>query len=130
MNTGERSFQFPNRQITPQQARAMEQAYRAGLRDLNQVRNDVRDNPEMSREVAQMIRDMNKLDPSRFRGNPELVEELLTQVLPGLEQIELRLRRELEGDDAGQVKAVLSRPVPAGYADAVAEYYRKLSRGQ
>ena len=85
---------------------------------------------EMSREVAQMIRDMKKLDPSRFRGNPELVEELITQVLPGLEQIELRLRRELEGDDAGQVKAVLSRPVPAGYADAVAEYYRKLSRGQ
>ena len=76
----------------------MERAYREGLQDLDRIRNDVRDKPEMSREVAQMIREMKKLDPSRFQGNPELVDELITQVLPGLEQIELRLRRELEGD--------------------------------
>lgn len=114
--------------MTPEQMRAFEDTYRSGVQDLSRLRREMQEmDPEASREVARMIRDMQRLDPSRFRGNPELVEELVTQVLPGLEEIELRLRRELDQGAEGQVKAVHSHPVPDGYADAVAEYYRKLS---
>ena len=134
MNTGERTFDANGRRgvdpLTPKQYRDLERSYRAGMRDLSQLRQGVRDNPEAAGQIADLIREMQQLDPSRFQGNPELVEELRTQVLPSLEDVELRLRRELAGDGAGQAKSVLSRPVPPGYAEAVAEYYRRLSKGE
>jgi hypothetical protein len=103
-------------------------AWRESLRDLSQIRQMVQANPEIARDVQQLIREIERLDPKLFPGNPELVERLRTQVLPSLEQLELQLRRNLEGDQAGQVRSGASEPVPAGYADAVAEYFRRLSK--
>jgi hypothetical protein len=105
-----------------------ERAWRESLRDLSQIRQMVQANPEIARDVQQLIREIERLDPKLFPGNPELVERLRTQVLPSLEQLELELRRKLEGDQAGQVRSGASEPVPAGYADAVAEYFRRLSK--
>ena len=130
MNAGDRDANLPPRPLSPEGFRAMERAYREGLSDLSQLRQSVRGDQESADELGSLIRAMQRLDPSRFRGNPALVEALRSQVLPGIEQLELRLRRQVEGDAAGQVKSVLSRPVPPGYADAVAEYYRRLSEGR
>ncbi len=127
MNTGERRPNLPARPLSPEEVRALERGYRQGLRDLTRLRGQVRDNPEVSAEIAELIQQMRRLDPSRFPGNPELVEKLRAQVLPGLEQLELRLRRKIEGGEEAQVKSMLSLPVPPGYADAVADYYRRLS---
>jgi hypothetical protein len=106
----------------------MSRLYRESLRDLSQLRQAMRDAPEAARDIQQLIREMQALDPSRFPGNPELLARLRTQVLPVLEQIELQLRRELEENQEGQVRTGASDAVPAGYADAVAEYFRRLSR--
>jgi len=130
MNRGDRTFDGNGRAgdpLSPEDYRALERSYREGVRDLSQLRRSMRDSEEASAEIADLIRDMQQLDPSRFKGNPELVEELRTQVLPGLEQVELRLRREIGGGADSQAKSVISRPVPPGYAEAVAEYYRRLS---
>ena len=130
MNTGERLP--PNTGIQPPAVDipAIDRVYREGLRDLSQLRGAVGDNPEISADIQELIRAMQRLDPKQFPGNPELVEQLRTQVLPSLEQIELRLRRELDDEAGGQVRSGLSRTVPPGYADAVAEYFRKLSQDQ
>jgi len=128
MNTGERRPILPDRPLSPEEFRALERSYREGLRDLARLRGQVQDNPEVSAEITELIQQMRRLDPSRFPGNPELVERLRTQVLPGLEQLELRLRREVEGGESAQVKSMLTLPVPPGYADAVADYYRRLSQ--
>ena len=106
----------------------MERLYREGLRDLERLRRSIGAGPEMAADIAELIREMQRLDPSRFPGNPELLEQLRTQVLPGLEQVELRLRRELETEDGGPVRSGLSRQPPPGYAEAVAEYFRRLSQ--
>jgi hypothetical protein len=110
--------------------RGVEQAYREGLRDLSEVRRDLRDNPEIAKEVQDLIREMQRLDPSRFKGNPALVEQLRSQVLTGLEQLELQMRRKLESSTDGQVRSSTSQPVPTGYQESVAEYFRRLSRGK
>ena len=44
-----------------------------------------------------------------------------------IEQIELQLRRLLD-DQAGGVRSGSAEPVPPGYSDAVAEYFRRLSK--
>lgn len=100
------------------------------MRDLTQLRQSLEENPEMSRDVQEFIRDMQRLDPSKFPGNPELVERLRSEFLAGLEQLDLQLRRKLDDQTGGQVRNNASRPAPAGYQEAVAEYFRRLSKNK
>ena len=131
MNDGSYSPGVPGNRGAIADPRAVEQAYREGMRDLQSMRTELNgESPELSREVNDMIREMQRLDPARFKGNPELVEQLRSQVLAGLEQIELQLRRQLDDKNAGQVRSTVARPVPPGYQESVAEYFRRLSRSK
>jgi hypothetical protein len=108
-----------------------ERTYRESLRDLTQLRQSmIGENPEMARDIQELIREMQRLDPSRFDGNPALVEQLRTQVLTGLEHLELQLRRQQDDKLGGQVCSGMGRPVPPGYQEPVAEYFRRLPKGQ
>ena len=71
---------------------------------------------------------MQQIDPSKFPGNPELVERIRSQVLPAMEQLEVQLRRQVEEQNTGQVKTGTSGKIPQGYSEAVAEYYRRLGK--
>ena len=106
---------------------AVEQAYRQGVRDLQQLRQALQDSPDMAREVEETLREVQRFDPSKTPGNPALIDQILTQVLPNIEQLELQLRRKLEGKD-GQVRSSAAERIPQGYGDAVAEYFRRLSK--
>ena len=105
-----------------------QRAYDDSLRDLNQLRQAVREDPEMAKQVQELIQEMERLDPSRFPGNPALVEQLHSQVLADVDKLELQLRRQLDDKDAGQVRSGDTKTVPQGYEESVAEYYRRLSK--
>jgi len=104
-----------------------ERAYREGMGELDRLRQTLKDDPESLRQVQELIREMQGLDPSRFPGNPAIVEQLRNQVLSDVDKLELQLRRDLEGKQAGEVRNGESLPIPPGYEDAVAAYYRRLS---
>ena len=59
-----------------------------------------------------------------------MVEELHTKVLNDVDKLELQLRRDPNTAQAGQVRRATPPSVPPGYEDAVAEYYRRLGKGQ
>jgi hypothetical protein len=105
-----------------------EAAYQQGLNDLYQLRQSVQDDPETLRQVHELIREMQRLDPKRFPGNPQLVEQLHAQVLNDVDKLELQLRRQADDKESGQIRSGDSLPVPSGYQDAVAEYFRRLSK--
>ena len=105
-----------------------QRAYDDTLRELNQLRQAVRDDPETSKQVLDLIQEMARLDPARFPGNPALVEQLHSQVLADVDKLELQLRRQLDDKDAGQVRSGDTKNVPQGYEEPVAEYYRRLSK--
>ena len=107
-----------------------QRAYQDSLRDLDQLRQAVREDPEMAREVQDLIREMQRYDPSRHPENPALVEQLHAEVLATVDKLELQLRRQLDDKQSGQVRSGDSRPVPAGYEDSVADYYRRLSKNK
>ncbi|MFN3323226.1 MAG: hypothetical protein ACK5AZ_07005 [Bryobacteraceae bacterium] len=134
MNTGDRRVPPGIASGTGMDAAGIERTYRESLRDLNQLRQSLRGiegAPDgADRDVQELIRQMSQLDPRRFPGNPEMVEQLRTQVLPAIEQLELQLRRQLDEGQSGQVRSGATDRVPPGYADAVAEYFRRLSRGR
>ncbi len=108
----------------------LERWRRESLRDLAGLRQALREDPEAVQDLQALIRAVQLLDPSRFPGNPQLLGRLETQILPLLGQLEIRLRRQLEEKGSGSVRITSSEPPPPGYAEAVAEYFRRLSRGR
>jgi hypothetical protein len=73
------------------------------------------------------MRQMQELDPKSFGSNPQLSEVIGNQVLSAIDEIELQIRRKQEAND-GSVRSASPDKIPPGYADAVAEYRRRLSR--
>ncbi len=97
------------------------QNYRHTLRELE-------NNPQIGKDLRDTVRDMYRLDPRMVPGNSELMNRIESQMLTGVEQIELQLRRQLDEQQGGSVRSGSAEPVPQGYADAVAEYFRRLSK--
>jgi hypothetical protein len=105
----------------------IERALREGYRELSEMREQVQDNPDLAQDVADVMRELQKYPPSRLAEDPLLAERIKAAVLPAIQQLELQLRRKLESG-SNDVRSTNAQRVPAGYGDAVAEYYRKLSK--
>jgi hypothetical protein len=113
--------------------RGMEQAYSRAMGQLDRLRSfESGAGLESKEEIERLIRDMQRLDPKRFPGNPALLSAMEREILPRLEQLELRLRRDLDlnPESMGQIRSQQRAKAPEGYGAAVAEYYRKLSSGK
>jgi hypothetical protein len=102
-----------------------ERDYRQSLSELNQLRQMVLGDPQAAKDVAELTRQMQHLDPNRFPGNPAMVEQMHREVLNSVDRLELQFEREGIASDARTGKPYA---VPAGYQDSVAEYYRRLSK--
>jgi hypothetical protein len=116
----------PERQPVPVTQADMDRAYQAAEQELNDLRSAVKGQPGPLSDISDLDRELQRLDPKRFPGNPAMLDELHTQVLSTVNKLELQLRRDSD-NEPGQIRSGDSQPVPAGYADAVAEYFRKLS---
>lgn len=102
-----------------------ERDYQQSMRDLRELQRLVQNDPDAAREVTELARRMLRLDPSRFPGNPALVEQMHREVLSAVDKLELQLQREAGSSTARTGK---SDAVPAGYQESVADYYRRLSK--
>jgi hypothetical protein len=131
INTGSNHYGHPRRQPAPTDASGnppdVEGAYQQGMHELNRLRQRVKDDPQTAKNIAELTRQMQQLDPSRFPGNPAMVEEMHREILSSLDRLELQLQH-----DGISPQARTGRPysVPPGYQDSVAEYYRRLSKSQ
>jgi hypothetical protein len=98
------------------------------MNELSQLRHTAQNDPAAQKEIDDLAREMQKLDPRRFPGNPALVEQLHTEVLGAVDKLELQLRHDQQAP--GEARTTKEPAVPAGYEDAVADYYRRLGKGQ
>lgn len=100
-----------------------DEEYRAMLRNLAQVRDAMRGTAagEDAQNLMDRLATMNSP-----RSGTELNERIEHMVLPGIERVELQIRRNMEA--TGQPRDVSGERVPADYADTLAEYFRKLSQ--
>jgi len=103
-----------------------ERDFEQTVNTLNQLNQNVQSDPEVARQVKQLEAEMQRLDPRRFPGNPALLEQLHNQVLSDVDNLELQLRRKSD-DQQSQIRSSAPMTVPAGYQDAVADYFRRLS---
>ena len=113
---------------SPDPATAMRN-YNDLVRDLGRLQQSVHNDPETTKEIQDLMRELQRVDPRKFTENPRLIEDLQTRVLDQVEQIELMLRRKVDGQE-GSVRSATPQAVPPGYSNAVAEYFRKLSKAR
>ena len=105
----------------------MERALEAGLAGISRLARQLRARRELDeREIAALGGLARELGEGPLPGSPELLEQEYRKMLALLEQIEVKLRRQVELDDKEEVRAIVSEPVPESYREAVAEYYRRL----
>jgi hypothetical protein len=95
------------------------------MRELDQLSQLVRNDPNVTKEIRDLTRQMQALDPSRFPGSPAIDEHLHREMLNSIDRIELQLKK---GDSPTEARAGKSADIPAGYQESVAEYYRRLSK--
>jgi len=127
INTGNNRYGAPGERPTPAgpSGEDTERIFQQGMRDLDQLRRTVQNDPQAAKEVAELTRQMQRLDPSRFPGNPAMVERMQRELLSSFDRLELLLRRDGAASEARTGK---SYAVPAEYQESVAEYYRRLSK--
>ena len=107
-----------------------ERTFQQGMAELNQLHHLAKNDPAALKEVEDLARAMQRLDPKRFPGNPLMVEQLHAEVLAGVDKLELQLRHDSDGQTPGEVRTTKESTIPPGYEEAVADYYRRLSKGQ
>jgi hypothetical protein len=129
INTGNNTYAAGRAGTAPRNASGnpqdTEQAFQQKMRELNRLGEMVQSDPGLSREVRDLTRQMQGLDPGRFPGNREIVEQMHREMLNSIDRIELQLKR---GDSLTEARAGRPDVVPQGYQDTVAEYYRRLSK--
>jgi hypothetical protein len=101
-----------------------EREFAQRMRELNQLRQMVASDPQAAKDVADLTRQMQNLDPARFPGNPAIVEQMHREVLNAVDKLELQLQRQNLSSSA---RAGKPNTIPPGYQESVAEYYRRLS---
>jgi hypothetical protein len=106
-----------------------ERAMREAVRELSALRQALAGNPDLAREASDLLREIQRANLGAVNGT-ELDERLRRQVLPNVEQLELLLRRKVEEQRGGQVRSGAGEKVPPGYSNAVADYFRRLSKGK
>ena len=95
---------------------------------MNELRQTIKGEPGPLGDIRDLQRELDRLDPRRFPGNPAMLEELHSQVLASMDKLELQIRREMDDKQSGQVRTGDAQRVPDGYQDSVANYFRRLSQ--
>jgi len=80
------------------------------------------------RELTQRLEQQVALSGSN--RNEEILQQQYVDALTLLEQLELKLDAGVNNDQPEKVRTTATEPVADEYKDAVAEYYRRLSRGE
>jgi hypothetical protein len=102
-----------------------EQVYRDQMQGLDRLGRMVHGDSDLSKQVSDLKRRIQQLDPERFHGNRELLEQLHREILSSIDRMEIAIMNE--GSEA-EARSGRSSVIPNGYQDAVADYYRRLSK--
>lgn len=106
--------------------------YTQTIQTLRQLEQQAQGNdPAMVKDLQDLIRDMQRLNPNTYANDPLLAERIQSTLMGGIQQVEMELRRKVEeANGTGSVRSPGGEKVPQGYQDKVADYYRKLSKGK
>ncbi len=84
----------------------------------------------LTEEELRAVRELGEALRGSITGNPELIEQEFRQLVNLAEQLELKLAETGDVTERAAVRAQAPTQVAPGFEEAVAEYYRRLSRSE
>jgi hypothetical protein len=106
----------------------VEHDYRDTLEQLGRLQSQLQNDPNTERDLQSLIREMQRLNPFTYSNDSELSSRIQAAMVADIERVEVELRRKVDDMTVGgSTRSAGAEPIPPGYADAVAEYWRKLS---
>ena len=120
----------PNGNVNPQGPDFQAQ-YHQTMQTLQQLQQQLKNDPAMAKDIAALMQQMRQLDPFANSNDPLLAQRISSAqaaVLANVEQVEMELRRKVEETTGGNIRSPGNEKVPPGYSDATAEYFKKLSQ--
>ena len=125
---GAGNFLGPNGNVNPQSPDYQAQ-YRQTLQSLQQLQQQLKNDPSTAKDVAALLQQLRQLDPYTYSNDPVLAQRIQSAVVADMEQVEMELRRKVETDAGGNIRAGGTEKIPPGYGDATAKYFEQLSKG-
>lgn len=113
--------------LTPEEARQLGREFRAQRLAVDSVRRSLSAEGVDATDLDRVLAGLRALESPNAYRDIEAVEKLQRTALEALKNFEFTLRRQVYGDAVGPVAGGTDK-VPAGFRDAVAEYYRSLAR--
>ena len=107
----------------------MQQQLNDASRELLTLGNELR-TQGLSDEELRAVRELGDALRGSITGNPELIEQEFQQLVNLAEQLELKLAENGDTAERAAVRAQAPTQVAPGFEEAVAEYYRRLSRSE
>jgi hypothetical protein len=101
------------------------QVVRDMARDMNDLRQRFKDDPEMARQISDVEKALTQANVGDTAG-PTLQDRLSRTVLPQLETLEVQMRQKLGEETGGQVRSAGTERMPDGFRESVSEYFREL----
>ncbi len=106
----------------------VDRQYRETLSQLDRLQGQLQNDPDTLRDLQSLIREMQRLNPFTGSNDAELSGRIQAAMVADIEHVELELRRKVdEATSGGSTRSAGAEPIPQGFADAVAEYFRRLS---
>jgi hypothetical protein len=105
------------------------QIVRDMARDMNDLRQRFKDDPEMARQISDVEKALTQANVGDTAG-PTLQDRLSRTVLPQLETLEVQMRQKLGEETGGQVRSAGTERMPDGFRESVSEYFRSLGSGK
>jgi hypothetical protein len=111
----------------PDDVRQFRRELREWTNDAQQLRDLLRQQGVDLRDLDQAVRDLRTLDTDQAFVDPSSLSALQAAALDKLKKLEFALRKKSEGGDQ-PLSLSGSDEVPAGFREAIAEYYRALAK--
>ena len=108
----------------------VEREYRDTLTQLERLQGQLQNDPNTTRDLQALIREMQRMNPWSYANDSELSERIQAAMVADIERVELELRRKVDDAAGGSTRASGAEPIPQGWAEAVAEYTRRLSNSK
>ncbi len=111
----------------PDDIRQFRRDYRERLNDAQALRRELQQAGVPTRELDDIIRDLERFDNDRLYADPKGLEQLQAAATDKMKKFEFSLRRKVEaGNDSLSLSG--SDQVPEGFRPAIEEYYRSLAK--
>jgi hypothetical protein len=107
--------------------RQFRREFREWAADAERLRRELAAAGVNPRELDEILRGLRGLDDERLYADPRGLEKLQAAALERLQKFEFELRKQVD-PDRGTLALSASDEVPAGFREAIEEYYRQLAK--